>query len=99
MGRPGIARSRAIQKRKETLLQEYKIRNKSNSFVDRRIGEKDAELSAEDKMIARFTMERMKNTGRFYDKVNIPTYTDLSNKCAANPNFFGKFFPPTRFFN
>jgi len=64
VGRPGIARSRAIQKRKETLLQEYKIRNKSNSFVDRRIGEKDAELSAEDKMIARFTMERMKNTGK-----------------------------------
>ena len=65
VGRPGIARSRAIQKRKETLLQEYKIRNKSNSFVDRRIGEKDAELSAEDKMIARFTMERMKNSGMF----------------------------------
>ena len=64
VGRPGIARSRAIQKRKETLLQEYKIRNKSNIFVDRRIGEKDAELSAEDKMIARFTMERMKNTGK-----------------------------------
>ena len=55
MGRPGIARSRAIQKRKETLLQEYKIRNKSNSFVDRRIGEKDAELSAEDKMILNTT--------------------------------------------
>lgn len=33
-------------------------------FIDKRIGEKDAELSAEDKMIARFTMERMKNTGK-----------------------------------
>ena len=64
VGRPGIARSRAIQKRKETLLQEYKIRNKSNVFVDKRIGEKDADLSAEDKMIARFTMERMKNSGK-----------------------------------
>ena len=64
VGRPGIARSRAIQKRKETLLQEYKIRNKANVFVDKRIGEKDAELSAEDKMIARFTMERMKNSGK-----------------------------------
>ena len=60
VGRPGIARSRAIQIRKDTLLQEYKIRHKSNVFVDRRIGEKDAELSAEDKMIARFTAERMK---------------------------------------
>ena len=64
MGRPGIARSRAIQKRKDTLLQEYKIKNKSNIFVDKRIGEKDAELSAEDKMIARFTAERMKKGGK-----------------------------------
>ena len=64
MGRPGIARSRAIQKRKDTLLQEYKIKNKSNVFVDKRIGEKDAELSAEDKMIARFTAERMKKGGK-----------------------------------
>ena len=61
VGRPGIARSRAIQKRKETLLQEYKIKNKSNVFIDKRIGEKDTELSAEDKMIARFTAERMKH--------------------------------------
>ena len=90
MGRPGIARSRAIQKRKETLLQEYKIRNKSNSFVDRRIGEKDAELSAEDKMIARFTMERMKNTGRFYDNVYIPTLISLIN-VQQNLIFWGNF--------
>ena len=33
-------------------------------FVDKRIGEKDNDLSAEDKMIARFTMERMKNSGK-----------------------------------
>jgi nucleolar protein 14 len=39
--------------RKDTLLQEYKIRKKSNLFVDKRIGEKDASLTAEDKMIAR----------------------------------------------
>ena len=65
VGRPGIARSRAIQKRKDTLLQEYKIRHKSNVFVDKRIGEKDTELSAEDKMIARFTAERMaKNSSK-----------------------------------
>lgn len=64
VGRPGIARSRAIQKRKETLLQEYKRKHKSNVFIDRRIGEKDAELSAEDKMIARFTAERMTKTGK-----------------------------------
>ncbi len=64
VGRPGISRSRAIQKRKDTLLQEFKRKNKSNVFVDQRIGEKDVELSAEDKMIARFTAERMKVGGK-----------------------------------
>lgn len=50
--------------RKDTLLQEYKRKNKSNMFIDRRIGEKDANLSAEDKMIARFTAERLKTQKR-----------------------------------
>ena len=41
------------------MLQEYKRKDKSNVFVDRRIGEKDAALNPEDKMIARFTAERL----------------------------------------
>ena len=65
-----------FKKRKETLLQEYKIRNKSNVFVDKRIGEKDADLSAEDKMIARFTMERMKNSGEILETTYINTPVD-----------------------
>ena len=78
VGRPGIARSRAIQKRKDTLLQEYKIRHKSNVFVDKRIGEKDTELSAEDKMIARFTAERMaKNSSK--SKFNLGEEENLTH--------------------
>ena len=50
--------------RKETLLQEYKLRNKNNLFLDKRIGEKDSNLSAEDRMIARFTAERVKGAGK-----------------------------------
>ena len=44
--------------RKETLLVEYKQRGKVNRFLDRRIGEGDSEMSAEDKMLKRFTLER-----------------------------------------
>ena len=44
-------------------MQEYKRKDKTNVFVDRRIGEKDSELSAEDKMIARFAAERI-NQGK-----------------------------------
>jgi nucleolar protein 14 len=39
-GKPGISRAIGIKKRKETLLQEYKLKNKTNVFVDKRIGEK-----------------------------------------------------------
>ena len=79
VGRPGIARSRAIQKRKETLLQEYKIKNKSNVFIDKRIGEKDNELSAEDKMIARFTAERMKNSSKRKNIFNLGEEENLTH--------------------
>ncbi len=53
-GRPGMARYRAQQKRKATLLPEYERRHKSGSFVDRRLGEGNAGMSAEDRAEARF---------------------------------------------
>lgn len=59
-GLPGVARAKALKKRKFTLLQEYNLKNKSNKFTDRRIGEKNFSLSHEDKVMARFTAERVK---------------------------------------
>jgi len=64
VGKPGLARAKAIQKRKETLLQEYQLKKKNNLFLDKRIGEKDSNLSAEEKMVARFTAERVKGVGK-----------------------------------
>lgn len=43
---------------------EMKLMNKTNTFVDRRIGEKNNQLSAEDRMIARFAAERAKQHGK-----------------------------------
>ena len=45
-------------KRNKTLLVEYKDQFKSNSFVDKRIGENDQNLTLEDKMFKRFVAER-----------------------------------------
>lgn len=59
-GLPGVSRAKAIKKRKHTLLQEYNVQNKTNKFVDRRIGEKNYSMSLEEKKMARFTAERMK---------------------------------------
>ncbi|KAG5872705.1 hypothetical protein JTB14_008799 [Gonioctena quinquepunctata] len=59
-GLPGVSRAKSIEKRKYTLLQEYKSQNKSNKFLDRRIGEKNRNLTKEDKDMARFTAVRVK---------------------------------------
>ncbi|CAH1996645.1 unnamed protein product [Acanthoscelides obtectus] len=59
-GLPGVSRGKAIEKRKRTLLQEYKIQNKSNQFMDKRIGERNGKLSEDDKVMARFTAVRIK---------------------------------------
>lgn len=58
-GLPGVSRAKAINKRKQSLLREYKLKNKDNVFLDKRIGEKSS-MSTEDKAMARFAMERMK---------------------------------------
>lgn len=46
--------------RKKSLLLEYKFKDKSNKFVDRRIGEKNRAMTADDRVIARFTASRVK---------------------------------------
>ncbi|KAI4501174.1 hypothetical protein M0802_003547 [Mischocyttarus mexicanus] len=59
-GLPGVSRAKAISKRKGTLFQEYKLKNKDNVFLDKRIGEKNYRMTPEEKAMARFTAERMK---------------------------------------
>lgn len=59
-GLPGISRAKAITKRKGTLLHEYRLKNKDNVFLDKRIGEKNVAMSQEDKALARFAAERIK---------------------------------------
>ncbi|XP_054612765.1 nucleolar protein 14 isoform X2 [Dunckerocampus dactyliophorus] len=60
VGLPGVSRSKSINKRKETLLKEYKHKNKSNKLIDRRLGEYDSKMAPEDKILRRFAMERQR---------------------------------------
>ncbi|CAM6021599.1 unnamed protein product [Sphagnum balticum] len=62
--RVGLSRSTAVDKRKKTLLQEYKQRGKVNAFLDHRFGEQDETLAEEDKAILRFQKERMAQLNR-----------------------------------
>uniref|UniRef100_A0A665WVE9 NOP14 nucleolar protein homolog (yeast) n=1 Tax=Echeneis naucrates TaxID=173247 RepID=A0A665WVE9_ECHNA len=67
VGLPGVSRSKADNKRKETLLKEYKHKNKANKFIDRRFGEYDTKMAPEDKILKRFAMERQ----RAHDKKDV----------------------------
>ncbi|KAM6428917.1 nucleolar protein 14 [Rhynochetos jubatus] len=64
VGLPGVSRSKAIRKRTQTLLKEYKEREKTNVFKDKRFGEYNTKISPEEKMIRRFTLERQQNYGK-----------------------------------
>ncbi|OQV20290.1 putative Nucleolar protein 14 [Hypsibius exemplaris] len=57
-GLRSVSRNTAQTNRKKTLLAEYKTRTKSNKLVDRRLGERDATMTIEDKMMERVMYER-----------------------------------------
>lgn len=60
VGLPGVSRSKAIQKRKETLLKEFRSKDKNNKFIDKRFGEYDSKITPEEKILQRFTLERQR---------------------------------------
>ncbi|NXH16719.1 NOP14 protein, partial [Bucco capensis] len=64
VGLPGVSRSKAIKKRTQTLLKEYKERERTNVFKDKRFGEYNTKISPEEKMIRRFTLERQQDLGK-----------------------------------
>lgn len=53
-------RSAAVEKRKSTLLVEYRQLKKSNAFIDRRFGEDDENLTQDDRALLRFQKQRLK---------------------------------------
>ncbi|KAI9103840.1 nucleolar protein 14 [Phlyctochytrium arcticum] len=63
-GRPGLVRKRGEETRKRSLGLELGRRNKTSAFVDRRFGEKDKNMSVEDKMLERFMKEKMRRSAR-----------------------------------
>ncbi|KAI1238148.1 hypothetical protein IHE44_0012864 [Lamprotornis superbus] len=50
--------------RNQTLLKEYKEREKTNVFKDKRFGEYNTKITPEEKMIRRFALERQQNYGK-----------------------------------
>ncbi|TKR77506.1 hypothetical protein L596_018466 [Steinernema carpocapsae] len=58
VGAPGASKKNAIDNRRKTLQIEYKHMGKVNQIVDKRFGEGDATMTAEEKAAKRFALQR-----------------------------------------
>lgn len=75
-GLPGASRAKAFNRRKETLGQEFLLKDKANKFVDRRITGKDDGAA-----MARFTSEKMLQfTSQRKDRFNLNDDEILTHK-------------------
>lgn len=62
-GMPGVSRAKALQKRTQTLGKQYAVKNKTNKFVDNRIGKHlSGDQLTESVMNARFLAEKLAQT-------------------------------------
>ncbi|EPQ28256.1 uncharacterized protein PFL1_04083 [Pseudozyma flocculosa PF-1] len=64
VGRPGAAKASGLAQRRASLLPEWQARNKSGSFIDRRFGENDANMTPEERMLERFTAEKQRRASK-----------------------------------
>ncbi|KAB5548967.1 hypothetical protein PHYPO_G00061770 [Pangasianodon hypophthalmus] len=78
VGLPGVSRSKAHNKRKHTLLKEFRMKHKANAFIDRRFGEYDTKMAPEDKILQRFAMERQRTQGK-KDMFNLNDEEELTH--------------------
>jgi len=89
-GLPGVSRARALKKRTNTLLEEYKNRFKSNKMIDKRLGENNPKLTVEGKMEMRFLAEKIKTQNKVVAqdfKYQIAVYLFSYSR---NQNFFSE---------
>lgn len=60
VGRPALAKQGGLAQRNAMLLPEYQNRNKTSTFIDRRFGETDSNLTPEERALERFTREKQR---------------------------------------
>ena len=61
--RPGVTKSAGEEMRRQKLLPEMQRRNKVGGLVDRRIGEGDPGMTAEERAVQRFAQEKQRRKG------------------------------------
>ena len=77
------ARDRADALRKQTLMVEYAQQGKANSFVDRRFGEDDEAMPAEDAMLMRYQKEKARRLRKSRQDFSVEEPEELTHMGMA----------------
>ncbi|CAB4252203.1 similar to Saccharomyces cerevisiae YDL148C NOP14 Nucleolar protein, forms a complex with Noc4p that mediates maturation and nuclear export of 40S ribosomal subunits [Maudiozyma barnettii] len=71
VGKPGISKQIGEEQRKQSYEARKLIQNKRGGLVDRRFGERDKNLTEEEKMLERFTRERQSQSKKKQNLYNL----------------------------
>ncbi|KAG9046707.1 nucleolar complex protein 14 [Tulasnella sp. UAMH 9824] len=86
-GRPAAAAQIGLEQRRKTLLVEYQQRGRVGGIVDRRYGENNPHLTAEEKMLKRFTHEKKKSSKVSYNLEDEEELTHYGQSLNALDDF------------
>lgn len=91
VGKPLQSRKKAIKKRKETLLVEYNNLGKSNSIIDRRLGEYDRNLTTDQKQLRRWAKARKYNLADSDEELGPEETLTQFNQASTDADHFDGF--------
>ncbi|KAG0671071.1 nucleolar complex protein 14 [Maudiozyma exigua] len=88
VGKPGISKQIGEDQRKQSYEARKLIKNKRGGLVDRRFGERDKNLTEEEKMLERFTRERQSQSKSKKNLYNLDDDENIYGDDAESPNPF-----------
>ncbi|KHN77573.1 Nucleolar protein 14 [Toxocara canis] len=83
VGAPTLSKKKAFENRLNSLAVELRQFGKSNKIVDRRLGERDLHMTQEDRLVKRFTAERLKAFKSNKFQLADPQDEELTHKGSA----------------
>ncbi|CCC67955.1 hypothetical protein NCAS_0A13970 [Naumovozyma castellii] len=87
VGKPGISKQIGEEQRKKAFETRSSIKNRRGGVIDKRFGERDKDMTEEEKMLERFTRERQSQSRNKKNIFNLDD--DYENDEESNEDMFG----------
>lgn len=89
VGKPGISKQIGEEQRRKDYEVKKQIKNKKGGLIDKRFGERDKNLTEEEKMLERFTRERQSQSKKKSSLFNLNDDDDVDDAFEDNMDIFG----------